>query len=183
MTRSPLHRTRASTACTAAAAVAATLLTLAAPAHAHRSWGLEVALGLPWLQLQVGVPLPHGAVSVQVGGVHYRHHRGHWYRPWGARWILVVPPVGVGLGVDGPVHADWATSAADADPGSTPLLGAPAAPEPVVEPTRGQSPEQTETDRRDCNRQATTDAAAMADAGVFQRSVLACLRDRGYGVR
>ena len=55
--------------------------------------------------------------------------------------------------------------------------------EPIFYPRNGQSPEQTEQDRRDCNRWATTQRGAMADASIFQRATFACMEGRGYTVR
>jgi alkanesulfonate monooxygenase SsuD/methylene tetrahydromethanopterin reductase-like flavin-dependent oxidoreductase (luciferase family) len=57
------------------------------------------------------------------------------------------------------------------------------APDPIIYPRGGQSPEQTEADRQACNRWATTQPSAMADASVFQRAMAACLDGRGYTVR
>ena len=47
----------------------------------------------------------------------------------------------------------------------------------------GQTAAQTEADRQDCNRWATTQRDAMSDAGIFHRASLACLEGRGYTVR
>ncbi|MGH8796319.1 MAG: hypothetical protein ACREXI_04620 [Caldimonas sp.] len=58
-----------------------------------------------------------------------------------------------------------------------------AAPDPIVYPRNGQSPAQTEADRRACDRWAMTQPNAMADASVFQRATLACMDGRGYTVR
>ena len=58
-----------------------------------------------------------------------------------------------------------------------------AAPEPIVYPNRGQSAAQTEADRQACDRWATTQPSAMADASVFHRATLACLEGRGYTVK
>ena len=60
---------------------------------------------------------------------------------------------------------------------------APTAPEPVIYPRNGQSPAQTEADRQACNRWATTQQAAMADASVFNRATAACMDGRGYTLR
>lgn len=60
---------------------------------------------------------------------------------------------------------------------------APSRPAPVIYPRNGQSSEQLEADRRDCNRWATTQQAAMADASVFNRAVDACMDGRGYTLR
>lgn len=64
-----------------------------------------------------------------------------------------------------------------------PVYAPPAAPAPVIYPRQGQSPAQLEADQRECNRWATTQPAAMADAGVFQRAVEACMDGRGYTLR
>ncbi len=60
---------------------------------------------------------------------------------------------------------------------------APAAADPIFYPRNGQSPAQTEADRQDCNRWATTQPRAMADASVFQRATFACMDGRGYTAR
>lgn len=46
-----------------------------------------------------------------------------------------------------------------------------------------QSAAQTETDRQECSRWATTQPRAMADASVFQHAVAACMDGRGYTTR
>jgi hypothetical protein len=153
------------------AAVAAVLAGAAMAAQAGGQWSVGVQLGWPVVPMQVGVWLPGSAVSVQFGGVHYRHHRGRWYRPWGTRWVVVVPPPGLVL----PPEA--------AQPAGEALPPEPTRADPVIEPRRGQSAAQTEADRRECNRLATTQPAALADASVFHQVVLACLEERGYAVR
>ena len=60
---------------------------------------------------------------------------------------------------------------------------APSPPDPVFTPRNGQSATQTEGDRQACNRFAVTQQSAMADAGVFHHTVLACMESRGYSVR
>jgi hypothetical protein len=57
------------------------------------------------------------------------------------------------------------------------------APEPIFYPNNGQSADATENDRRECNRWATTQRGAMADASIFQRATLACMEGRGYTVK
>jgi hypothetical protein len=64
-----------------------------------------------------------------------------------------------------------------------PVPQAAAAAEPIFYPRNGQSAEQTEADRRDCNRWATTQRGAMGDASIFQRATFACMEGRGYTVR
>lgn len=146
--------------------------------------------------------LPTGSISIAYGGGSYFFHGGVWYRPSGTRFIVVLPPIGIFVpvlpsayvtlwiggsyvyyangvyyapaGVDG-----YVVIAPPAEAGTA----AAAAPEPVIYPRNGQSAEQTETDRRDCNRWATTQPAAMQDASVFQRALAACMDARGYTVR
>jgi hypothetical protein len=118
------------------------------------------------------------------------HGRGHVY---GGGWGL---GVGLGLGlllapplVYGP-PAPIVVYSEPLPPASAPsAVIVPAAPshsvrpDPVIYPRTGQSPEQTEADRQACNRWATTQQAAMADASVFQRAVEACMDARGYTLR
>jgi hypothetical protein len=59
----------------------------------------------------------------------------------------------------------------------------PSRPEPIIYPRNSQSAEQTEADRRDCNRWATTQPSAMNDGSVFNRAVEACMDGRGYTMR
>ena len=71
---------------------------------------------------------------------------------------------------------------------SAPRVGQPvpqaeAPTEPIFYPRNGQSPEVTESDRRECNRWATTQRGAMDDASIFQRATFACMEGRGYTVR
>ena len=60
---------------------------------------------------------------------------------------------------------------------------APAAPEPIIYPRNGQSAQQTEADRQDCNRWASTQRNAMASSGAFNRATEACMDARGYPQR
>jgi hypothetical protein len=147
----------------------------------------------------------HGAVahSGWRGGWHARPvYRSHWvhrgYWP-GAFWGGV--GLGLGIGAIGyygsyyPAYPAWGTVYYDA-----PLVAAPVyegevvraarpvpqasrAPDPIFYPKNGQSAEATENDRRDCNRWATTQPGAMADASIFQRATLACMEGRGYTVK
>ena len=57
------------------------------------------------------------------------------------------------------------------------------APDPVIYPRNGQSAAQTEADRQECNRWATTLPSAMNDASVFNRATAACMDGHGYTVR
>ncbi len=55
--------------------------------------------------------------------------------------------------------------------------------DPIFYPRNGQSAARTEADRQECNRWATTQSGAMADASIFQRATLACMEGRGYTVK
>lgn|GEM_PF-6650905 len=68
-------------------------------------------------------------------------------------------------------------------PPPAPVYMVPSRPAPVIYPRNGQSSAQIEYDSRECNRWATTQQAAMADASVFQRAVEACMDGRGYTLR
>lgn len=130
----------------------------------------------------------HGVYGHRGGG-HWggHHHGGHG---WGGLAL------GIGLGalilsrpwdpviVERPIHVY-------ADPPYAPppdhLAEArpvpPRVAEPIVYPSQGQSTDRLEADRQACNRWATTQPSAMADASVFHRATMACLEGRGYTVR
>lgn len=152
--------------------------------------------------------VPQGAVVVGAGPGRYWFHGGVWYQPYGPRYRVVLPPVGlvipllppsyvtVTLGglpyyyANGvyyrPVPEGYAVVTPPAEPVAQ-VQPAPAPPppkaDPIVYPRNGQSAEQLETDRRDCNRWATTQPNAQADASVFNRAVEACMDGRGYTMR
>ncbi len=152
-------------------------------AQARGNWSLDLSVGLPigMGHGYHGAPghghyisaLPVGAVSVSVGGGRYWRHGHHWYRPWGPRWVVVAPPIV--LAQPEPVYIQHAAP--------PPLPAAPSRPDPVIYPRNQQSAEQTEADRRECNRWATTQPAAMAEAAVFHRAVEACMDGRGYTLK
>jgi hypothetical protein len=153
--------------------------------------------------------LPRGSLSIGFGGGSYWFSGGVWYQPWGGRFRVIVPPVGiivpllpydyVTLRVGGvpyyyangvyygaapggyvvvnpPPQADGAV----AQPSSPPAAPRP---DPIFYPRTGQTAEQTEADRQECNRWATSQPSAMNDATVFSRAVDACMDGRGYTVR
>jgi hypothetical protein len=154
--------------------------------------------------------LPFGAVSVGYGGGNYFFHGGVWFRPYGPRYVVVQPPIGIFLPIlptdyatiwiggvpyyyaDG-VYYDQAPGqgyvvvapppGADTVQATPPPAPAPAAPDPIFYPRNNQSAAQTEADRRECNAWATSQPRAMADAKVFQRATDACMDGRGYSVR
>lgn len=153
--------------------------------------------------------LPAGAIGIGFGNGRFFFHGGVWYSPVGPRFRVVLPPVGIVVPLLPPAYATlWIGGAPfyyangvyyAAAPGGYAVVAPPPgaeaaapvppapppkpAPEPIVYPRSGQSAEQTEADRQACNRWATTQPNAIADASVFQRAVAACLDGRGYTVR
>lgn len=148
-----------------------------------------------------GGPAFHGGkASVPVyrvggGGGHWRGHGGHW-RGYGQGHGHAWGGLALGLGIGalvlsrpwGPVVVEQPAYyyadpplAVQTPPQPVPSTARPA--DPVVYPSKGQSAQQTEADRQDCNRWATTQPSAMADASVFHRATMACLEGRGYTVR
>lgn len=127
---------------------------------------------LPPVGIRVPV-LPPGYATVWVGSVPYYYANGVYYATApGAAYEVVNPPPGV--------------SATQPEPPTANLPAPPShkpAPNPVIYPRNGQSAKQTEADKQECNRWATTQAEAMADGEVFARAVAACLEGRGYTVR
>lgn len=153
--------------------------------------------------------LPGGSVSIAFRGGSYFYHGGVWFRPSGPRYVVVAPPFGIVVPLLPPAYTTlyiagspyyyangvYYTTAPGGYVVVAPPPGAEVAqpvappppprpePDPIVYPRNGQSPTQTEADRQECNRWATTQPAAMADAAVFQRAVAACLDGRGYTIR
>ena len=154
--------------------------------------------------------LPGGSPGIGFGGGNYFFHGGVWFRPFGGHFTVVMPPIGIILPLLPPAYATlWIGGAPyyyangvyyAAAPGQGYAVVAPPAgadiaqptppapvarpqPDPIVYPRNAQSAEQTEADRVECNRWATTQPSAMADASVFQRAVAACMDGRGYTLR
>jgi hypothetical protein len=153
--------------------------------------------------------LPGGSVSIGFRGDHFFFHGGVWFRPVGGRFTVIVPPIGIVVPLLPPAYATlWIGGApyyyangvyyAPAPEGYAVVAPPPGAdtvqpvpplpppkplPDPIIYPRNGQSAAQTEADRQECNRWATTQPNAMADAEVFQRAVAACMDGRGYTVR
>lgn len=154
--------------------------------------------------------LPGGSIGIGFGPGSYFFHGGVWFRPWTGRFVVVVPPLGIVVPMLPPAYATlwiggvpyyYANSVYYAPmpgqgyavvappPGSEAIqtvpqvVAPPAPPEPVIYPRNGQSAEQTEADRQECNRWAATQASATTDATVYQRAFAACMDARGYTVR
>jgi len=157
----------------------------------------------------VAPTVPYGAVVVGSGPSRFWFHGGVWYQPYGPRYRVVLPPVGIVIPLLPPAYVTVtlgglpyyyangvyyravpegymvATPPPDAVPAQVVSAPPPAAPkpEPIIYPRNGQSAEQLESDRRECNRWATTQPNAQADSSVFNRAVEACMDGRGYTMK
>lgn len=161
--------------------------------------------------------LPRNSLSVYFGPDRFFFDAGIWYRPYGAGWRVVVPPVGIVIPIlpsayvtlmigglayyyaNGVYYTNYSagpgyvvvtpppnaeTASVVASPASAPVPApAPARPDPIIYPRNGQSAQQLETDRQECNRWATTQPSAMNDSSVFNRAVEACMDGRGYTMK
>lgn len=154
--------------------------------------------------------LPHGSLSIGFRDRDFFFHGGVWFQPFSGRYVVVAPPIGIVVPFLPQAHVTlwiggvplyYANGAyyraapaggyvvvqppdgVDTAQSVPPVLPPKAPPEPIFYPRGGQSTDQTEVDRRECNRWATTQAGAMTDALVFQRAVAACMEGRGYTVR
>ncbi|WP_341888634.1 hypothetical protein [Variovorax sp. YR752] len=110
----------------------------------------------------------HGGLSIGIGvPLYLGPHGGYYGGPWVGypAPVIVAPPV---------VYAE---------PPAPPMPPPKAPPDPIFYPRQGQGAAQLEADRQECNRWATTQPSAMADAGVFHRATLACMDGRGYSAR
>jgi len=122
------------------------------------------------------------AIGASVGywggywGGYYPYYPAYYYPAWGSAsaYSYDAPP-----GTASTYSQDNARGGGSGQP----VPQASQAAEPIFYPRNGQSSEQTEQDRRDCNRWATTQRGAMADASIFQRATFACMEGRGYTVR
>lgn len=131
----------------------------------------------------------HGGRVIAAPGFHGHwqgHRHGHRHHHWGA--------VGLGIAIGAPLlyhhryapYYDggvWVAPAPLVYAEPVPALPPMALPAPVLYPRNGQSAAKTEIDRRECDRWAVSQPAAMADAHIFHRATLACMDGRGYTVR
>jgi hypothetical protein len=134
----------------------------------------------------------HGGGWYGGGGWHAGYHWG--YRSgWGWGWWDPVI-LGVALATapayyyDSPDYVVVNPAPVYVNPPAPVYVNPPAAPaprtaDPIFYPRNGQTAQQTEADRQDCNRWATTQPNAMNDASIFQRATFACMDGRGYTVR
>jgi hypothetical protein len=133
--------------------------------------GASVQVGGP--HFSVGYRGGHGNGHGHGHGHGHGYYRGGWGWGWGIGPVLLSPwvyPQVVTVVQPAPVIVE-----------APPAVPAPPArPDPVIYPRNGQSAQQLEADRQECNRWATTQPAALADSSVFMRAVDACMDGRGY---
>lgn len=139
----------------------------------HRTLALALAAFLAAVSGGAQANRNGGHVGVGVG--HHHHHHGH---------VGVGFGFGVGLWPYGYPYYGWAPGYVVVE--QPPLVVerpmAPPVPAPTFAPKRGQDAMQMEADRRQCDREAMGQPAAMADASLFHRMVLVCMENRGYTV-
>lgn len=141
-----------------------------------------LTVGLAALILSLGASPAEAQAHAHRGGHSWHGHGHHGHgRFWGG--------VGIGIGL-GYVYRPWYPGYVVVEPSPTVYYGpttdprVPAsAPDPIFYPRNGQSSQQVEADRQSCNRWATTQPNAMADASIFHRATLACMEGRGYAVK
>ena len=151
--------------------------------------------------------LPRGSVSIGYGASNYWYGGGVWYRPYNAGFRVIQPPFGIFVPVLPGAYVSLSLGGLpyyyangvyySSSPGGYTVVApppqaeraeplqtyAPPKPDPIVYPRNNQTATQTEADRQECNRWATTQPSAMNDSSVFNRAVDACMDGRGYTVR
>jgi len=121
--------------------------------------------------------LPRGYVNVHYHGSPYYYRGGTWYRPYGPRYVVVAPPIGIGVGFLPPFYTtvwfggvpyyyaddtyyqwypDRREYVVTRPPGQEQHPADSAAPEGSSEdifvyPKNGQTEEQQSTDRYECH--------------------------------
>ncbi|MFH7041346.1 hypothetical protein ABT392_03390 [Paucibacter sp. JuS9] len=116
---------------------------------------------------------------------HHHHHRGIGLGGALLGLAIAVPLIAIASKADREPEVVYVPPPAPLPP-PAPVVLQPLPPsrgEPVIYPRNGQSAEQLEFDRRECNRWASTQQSAMNDASVFNRAVDACMDGRGYTLR
>jgi hypothetical protein len=160
-----------------------------AQAHTSVAVGLNFGVGIGYPYGGYAAPMgPVGGVAVGWGARgYYPYHgwRGYPYGGWRAGWgypgfVVAAPIVTAPLVYGAPVYNAPPPVAAEAPPA---VAQAPTRHDPVIYPREGQDAQQTEYDRQKCNRWATTQPSAVADATVFLRAVEACMDAHGYTMK
>jgi hypothetical protein len=166
-------------------ALAALLAGAMASAHAGGlAVGVDIGLPLAGAYSNYSAGGPVGLVSVGFRGGHGGHGGRGYYRGGGGWGWGVGLGIGAGLLLAQPwTYAPPPTVIIEQPPQLVAMPPAPpqaVRPEPVIYPRNGQTAQQLEADRQECNRWATTQPAALNDSSVFMRAVDACMDGRGY---
>lgn len=140
----------------------------------HRGWGPGHFWGGLGLGLGVGALVYNSGWSSPYYGAYYSNYGDYGGYDESPVIVTTVRPAYVAL--DPPIEGRVLRS-------GQPVPPAVRAPEPIFYPRNGQSAAALESDRRECNRWATTQQGAMADGSIFQRATFACMDGRGYTVR
>ena len=133
-----------------------------------------------------GYGYPTYGYSAHYRGSPYYYGGGAWYRPYGARFVVVAPPIGIGLSFLSPYYyarREYVVAEPPQRQADTAEL--------YAYPRNGQSEERQAVDRDDCHRWAvvkagfdpTKSVGANHDLSNFRRAETACLDARGYSVK
>lgn len=150
--------------------------------HVYLDWDF------PWFM----AALPAGSVTYWWGGVPYYYWQGVYYvwSPDYGQYVITDPPPLSGGVAEGAAPPPAAVQ--PAQPGATDSRGAMSL---FVYPKKGQSEQQTQSDRYQCHEWAVgqtgfdpTNSADDTQASTatpenYKRAVTACLEARGYSVR
>ncbi len=123
--------------------------------------------------------LPQGRYYIPYHGGGYYFHGGAWYRPYGPRFVVVAPPIGIGIGFLPPYYStvwfggvpyyyadntyylwrperhEYVVSAPPADAAPA-TVAPPIGPELYAYPKNGQSAQQQSSDRYECHKWASS---------------------------
>ena len=174
---------------------------------------LSVVSSLALAIVGTGLPLSEASASEGHGKGHGGGRGGYHHRSHGPGWGGVVVGTGIGFGLGwmsaprpvyvAPVYSAFPTGYGWVEPAPVIIYRQPppvvvyreapvvvysqsaasAAPEPIIYPRHGQSAQQIEADRQDCNRWASTQRHAMGSSQAFNRATEACMDARGYTQR
>jgi len=140
----------------------------------------------------IAIPvLPVYYTQVWVGGVPYYYANNVYYMQRPDGYVVVPPPAGTvvatppagngGVNELGPVTGGTAPPPSTVAPPAS-IAASPEANRLFLYPRQGQSAEQQNRDRNECNSWAASQAGP-ANTADFQRALSACLDGRGYTVK
>jgi hypothetical protein len=166
---------------TLALCVVSTLATAADPRDAHGGYVYDNRYNHGHYYPQRGATfyaVPPGGYRVPYQGGYYYFHGGAWYRPWGPGFVVIGPPIGIGVTFLPPYYStvwfggvpyyyadetyylwrperhEYVVSAPPRDTAPT-TMAPPSSPELYAYPKNGQTQEQQSGDRYDCHKWAS----------------------------